>query len=206
MTLELDHVFCLVDPAGDWAARLEGAGWRLDEGSVHAGQGTRNRRLAWPEHYLELLWVADEPEARANPLRLDRRADWRRSGASPFGIGLRGELSEAQREDYWRYEALGLPIWIHRDDERAPERPLVFVLETAPDALESRRPRTRAPEALAHRRPGALRSVRLTGPAPPALPPLAGPRIDVSPGRHRLEVVVGEGPRLPVTDVLGLVG
>lgn len=27
--LELDHVYCFVDPAGDWAARVAARGWRL---------------------------------------------------------------------------------------------------------------------------------------------------------------------------------
>ena len=61
--MELDHVFCLVDPDDDWAARLGGAGWLLDAGSFHAGQGTRNRRLRWAGCYLELLWVHDVVEA-----------------------------------------------------------------------------------------------------------------------------------------------
>ena len=72
--VQLDHVFCMVDPDADWAARLTAAGWRLDAGSTHAGQGTRNRRLRWADCYLELLWVHDAAEARHNALRLDRRA------------------------------------------------------------------------------------------------------------------------------------
>ena len=73
--MELDHVFCMVNPDDDWAARLAAAGWRLDAGMTHAGQGSRNRRLRWPGCYLELLWVHDHVEARQNQLRLDRRAD-----------------------------------------------------------------------------------------------------------------------------------
>jgi Glyoxalase-like domain len=91
--LELDHVFVMVDDLDDTAARLEQDGWLLDAGTVHPGQGTRNRRLLWPEQYLELLSVADRAEACANPLRLDRRAEWRSSGASPFGLVLRGQLA-----------------------------------------------------------------------------------------------------------------
>ena len=59
--VELDHVFCMVTSDDDWAARLAQAGWRLDAGSTHAGQGTRNRRLRWADCYLELLWVHDRP-------------------------------------------------------------------------------------------------------------------------------------------------
>jgi hypothetical protein len=31
--VELDHVFCMVDPDDDGAARLAAAGWRLDAGA-----------------------------------------------------------------------------------------------------------------------------------------------------------------------------
>ena len=161
MTLELDHIFCMVAADGDAASRLEAAGWLLDAGIAHAGQGTRNRRLAWPEQYLELLWVDDDGEARTNPLRLDRRAEWTHSGASPFGFAFRGQLPDAAIRDYWLYEGLGVPIWVHRDNERAPERPLVFVLEATCRELEQRRPRSRTPDLLAHRRPGELRSLHV---------------------------------------------
>jgi hypothetical protein len=156
--------------------------------------------------YLELVWIADEGEARANRLRLDRRADWAHSGASPFGLALRGQLSEPEIGDYWLYGALGVPIWVYRYNERAPERPLVFVLEAALNELEQRRPRSRAPERLAHRHPSALRSVRVMGPARRSLPRYAGPPIDYSPGLHRLELVVGDGALRAITDILVLRG
>ncbi len=90
MSLALDHVFCVLDDPDQAVSRIERAGWVLDAGSVHAGQGTRNRRLLWREQYLELVWVADAVEARTTPLRLDRRVDRFTTGASPFGFGLRG--------------------------------------------------------------------------------------------------------------------
>jgi hypothetical protein len=206
MTLELDHIFCMVAADGDAASRLEAAGWLLDAGTAHAGQGTRNRRLAWPEQYLELLWVADDAEARANPLRLDRRANWRDSGASPFGFALRGQLPDAAIRDFWLYEGLGAPIWVHRDNERAPERPLVFVLEANGDELEQRRPRSRAPDVLAHRGGGELQSVHGTGPAPASLPRYDGPAIEYSRGPHLLELVVGNGTRRRISDILVVSG
>jgi Glyoxalase-like domain len=196
--VELDHVFCMVDPDGDWAVRLERAGWSLDAGTRHEGQGTRNRRLAWRGAYLELVWVVDEDEARANPLRLDRRAGWQRTGASPFGIGLRGELPEAELSAYWRYDALGLPIWVHRDNDDASERPLVFVLEMDADAVERRRARIDGR--------GALRSVVLRGPSPPAVPRYDGPPIAYEPGAHHVALRAGDGPAVAVTELLDLVG
>ena len=190
--MELDHVFCMVNPDDDWAARLAAAGWRLDAGMTHAGQGSRNRRLRWPGCYLELLWVHDRAEARQNQLRLDRRADWERTGASPFGIGLRGRLSEAERVDYRRYDGLPMPVWVHRDNEDAPERPFVFVLE-----LDEHRPPTVG-------NPGTLQALRHTGPASARLPGYRGAGLSHSTGPHRLEVVLDAGSPLDVTAEVAL--
>jgi Glyoxalase-like domain len=190
--MELDHVFCMVTSDDDWAARLAAAGWRLDAGSTHAGQGTRNRRLRWAGCYLELLWVHDAAEARHNALRLDRRAAWERTGASPFGIGLRGKLSDAERVDYWLYDGLPMPVWVHRDNEEAPERPFVFVLD-----LDEHRPPTVA-------NPGALRAVRHSGPAPARLPDHDGPFTRYTPGPHRLELIIDRGQPVVVTAELVL--
>jgi hypothetical protein len=180
----------MVAPDGDWAQRLGRAGWTLDEGTAHAGQGTRNRRLRFTDSYLELLWVEDRAEAEVNRVRLDRRADWHTTGASPFGFGFRGELADGERTDYWLYEDLGIPIWVHRDNEEAPERPLVFVV-----------PQLRRGEGR-----GTLRRVRLTGPAPPRFPDYAGPAIVQQRGPHRLELEVGDGPPLEITELMTLTG
>jgi hypothetical protein len=200
--LELDHVFCMVSHPGPAARRLEDDGWVLDAGQAHRGQGTRNRRLVWSEQFFELLWVTDAAEARANPLRLDRRGDWAATGASPFGVAFRGQLDAAHTDEFWLYEALGPRIWVHRDNERVPERPLVFVLEAAHEQLEQRRPR---PGSVAHRRPGELREVRVRGPSAPFLPPFTGPSIVYLQGPHLLELVAGgEGPARPISDCLAI--
>src|SRR4051794_8737982 len=173
--LALDHVFCMVSPDDTWAAEFEAAGWVLDAGSSHPGQGTRNRRLLWRDQFLELLWVEDEDAARRNPLRLDRRGRWRTSGASPFGFGYRGYLPERLREDYWLYDRLGFPIWIHHDSDRAPQRPLVFVLHDADQ--RGAEPGGRAPPRRVSSTPdeaSQLIALRHTGPAAPHLPHIDG--------------------------------
>jgi hypothetical protein len=173
--LELDHVFCIVTDPGQAAQRLEDDGWALDGGQAHSGQGTQNRRLVWPEQFFELLWIADAARARTNALRLDRRADWNATGASR----------------------------IHRDNDRSPERPLVFVLETTAEQMRQRRLRGPRSEGVAHRRPGELREVRVRGPSAPSLPAFAGPPIVYLEGPHLLELVVdGEGSARPVSDTL----
>ena len=201
--LELDHIFCMTtDPVGA-VRRIEDDGWVLDAGQAHRGQGTRNRRLAWSEQFFELLWITDEAEARANVLRLDRRADWHTTGASPFGLAFRGQIDPAHRDEFWLYDALGLRIWIHRDNERVPERPLVFVLEATADQMRQRRQRAQTSDALAHRRPGDLREVQIRGWSPPCLPAFAGPAIVYTEGAHLLELVVDDdGSAVHVSDVL----
>jgi hypothetical protein len=113
--LELDHVFCIVSQPEQTARWLEHHGWMLDDGQIHRGQGTRNRRLIWAEQFLELIWVINAAEASANPLRLDRRSAWGTTGASPFGLGFRGELDPSDSNEFWLYDALGPRIWIHRE-------------------------------------------------------------------------------------------
>ena len=181
--LALDHVFCFVAAPGPAARRLEDAGWTLDAGRAHRGQGTRNRRLIWPGVFFELLWLEDVEEARANPLRLDVRAAWATTGASPVGIAFRGRLEPAAQQTYWRYDALGPRIWIPH--EAAPERPLAFVIEADEEVMAMRR------RAQASVQPGLLRELRVGGPAAPVLPPHTGPAVVHVPGPHRLELVAG---------------
>ena len=206
IVLELDHVFCMVSDPEQAVRRLQDDGWVLDAGQAHRGQGTRNRRLLWPEQYFELLWLTDAAEARVNPLRLDRRADSTTTGASPFGLGFRGQIESGDSDQFWLYDGLGPRIWVHRDNERCPERPLVFVLEADEQQMLQRRPqRVSMFEAVAHRHPGVLREVRLRGPSAPSVPPFAGPPILYEPGPHSLELVAGsEGSALSVSDRLAI--
>jgi hypothetical protein len=196
--LALDHVFCLVPPDGDWAARLTNAGWALDAGTAHEAQGTRNRRLVFARQYLELVWVEDTRTARRNPLRLDRRAEWAATGTSPFGIGLVGQLPEEQRADFWAYDAFApMRVWVHHDNERAPERPLVFVLDF--DGPAPGRPPDATRAGL-----GDLDAVRHSGPAPPSLPAFDGPPVHHTPGPHGLEIVVTAGTSMAVSEILAI--
>ena len=162
--LELDHVFYVVSDPALAAGRLEDDGWALDAGHAHPGQGTRNRRLLWREQYLELLWVTDRVEVHANPLRLDRRADWLTTGASPIGLAFRGQLEPAHREAFWLYDALGPRIWVHRDNERSPDRPLILVLETSDEDVERRRRRLTTSQPVVNRLRGELCQSSRQGP------------------------------------------
>ena len=195
----------MVGDLDEVASRFETAGWMLDSGSVHSGQGTRNRRLIWPKGYLELVGITDCREARANRLRMDCRAGWATTGASPFGLGLRGELAAADRGDYWLYEDLGIRIWVHHDNERAPQRPLVFVLEMDKAHLVQRRARLgggdRGSQPL-----GSLEAIHVQANAPARLPRCDGPRVTQSRGAPQLDLVCGPGPARSMTDILAIRG
>src|SRR5262245_52642133 len=109
--LEVDHVFAFVEPGGPWLAALDSAGFRLDPGIAHPGQGTRNRRMLLHRHYLEWVWLEARADAETNPLRLDRRADWQRTGFCPFGVALRGSLDDAGRDRFVPYLPPYAPDW-----------------------------------------------------------------------------------------------
>ncbi|MFI1913706.1 VOC family protein [Nocardia sp. NPDC020380] len=196
--MQLDHVFCLVDPADDWAERLAAAGLEPDAGMRHAGQGTRNRRLHIGSLFLELLWVCDKAEAQHNPLRLDRRADWVRSGASPFGVGLRGSLPGELAGSYWQYTDLGFPIWVPRDDQDAPERPLIFILDSPARPVGTL---SRPAVSIAA---DPIHSVRIGTTSIADIPPYEGPAIIQETGAARLEVFRTGGPDVFITDILAL--
>jgi hypothetical protein len=216
VAVEIDHIFCFVDPGADWAARARDAGWVLDEGVEHAGQGTRNRRLWLPELYLEFIWLSSRAAAENNPLRLDRRADWRTTGACPFGIGLRGRLDEDLRAEFWAYRPPYAPeacIWIHRSHETMPGAPMVFVIEMPAEGIERSRPRIRLADRshlLAHARPASVERVTLQTCAPAqALVERVTPRVVWHRGSPpSLQLVLGDSssPALELTDEIALTG
>jgi len=211
--LEIDHLFCFVDPGADWASRARDAGWVLDQGIEHAGQGTRNRRLWLPEQYLEFIWLSSRADAANNPLRLDRRADWRTTGACPFGIGLRGQLDEDLRSEFWSYRPPYAPeacIWVHRSNEAAP---LVFVTEAPAEDLGRRQPRIRLadkPHLLAHARSATIHRVILRTPFPvQAFLGSVSPQVAWHVGSpQRLEVGLGDAssPVLKLAENISMVG
>jgi hypothetical protein len=93
--LDLDHVFVFVEPGGGAArSRLEASGLRPTYERRHEGQGTANVCYAFDNAYLELLWVDDAPRLAGPAFRrtgLWPRAEWRTTGACPFGICVRSE-------------------------------------------------------------------------------------------------------------------
>lgn len=91
--LEIDHVFVFVDRNGPERDALERAGLVASYRRHHSGQGTANVCYCFDNTYLELLWEEDGREIRSPMVSrtgLAERAAWRHTGASPFGIALRG--------------------------------------------------------------------------------------------------------------------
>ena len=89
MSLELDHVFILVEPEAPVADLLLAHGFKEGTGNRHPGQGTANRRFYFANGMLEFLWVHDAAEATNGPGRELHFADRAQSStASPFGVIL----------------------------------------------------------------------------------------------------------------------
>ena len=93
--LVVDHVYIVVAPGAQSAIdRLTAAGFTFDTAvSRHVGSGTASRAAIFANAYLELLWVDStvpvHPGGERSVRRFGRAADWRITGVSPFGIGLR---------------------------------------------------------------------------------------------------------------------
>lgn len=91
--LELDHVFVWVTKEAPEAKALEKAGLQIFGGThKHDGQGTASRTFIFENVYLELIWIDDAQAAAKNATRsgidMTKRARWKTTGASPFGVGL----------------------------------------------------------------------------------------------------------------------
>jgi hypothetical protein len=92
--VELDHIWIVVSPGAPERAALERAGLRIAPGvNRHEGQGTASVTVEFANFFLELMWrdtgVAVSPGLEPVAERFRRRAAWRTSWWSPFGIGLR---------------------------------------------------------------------------------------------------------------------
>lgn len=131
MGIELDHVFVFVSldaamPGGWIDARLAALGLEASYARRHAGQGTANVCYCFDNAYLELLFVVDEAElVRSDVARngFVQRARWRETGASPFGIAVRGGPLPFATWPY-RIDAfppgLSVPVATASDDVRVP--------------------------------------------------------------------------------------
>jgi hypothetical protein len=129
--LELDHVFCFVEPGGaESAARLAEGGLEPTFRRRHEGQGTANLCYVFDNAYLELLWVEDEAllaRATFRRTRLWDRARWKSDGNSPFGVCVRAP--EALPFPCWLWQPPYLPPGLYLEVAKVvsdPEVPFLF--------------------------------------------------------------------------------
>lgn len=120
MRIELDHLFVCTAPGAPEADKLVQFGLPEGPPNQHSGQGTANRRFAFANAMIELLWVSDAREAQnQNTARTLLWERWSRrdDNASPFGICLRPVDSQDTGPPFpaWEYRPLYLsdPLSMH---------------------------------------------------------------------------------------------
>jgi hypothetical protein len=147
MRIELDHLFVCTAPGAPEAEELVRFGLREGPPNRHPGQGTANRRFAFANTMIELLWVSDAKEAQSECARrtlLWERWSGREGEASPFGICLRPVDSQNTESPFpaWEYRPAYLPnslamhigeagveepMWVYLSFMRRVDRVLRFV-------------------------------------------------------------------------------
>ena len=92
MRMELDHLFVCTAPGAPEAEQLIQFGLHEGPSNQHPGQGTANRRFAFLNAMIELVWVSDIREAQNQDTKgtlLWERWSGRNDLACPFGICVR---------------------------------------------------------------------------------------------------------------------
>jgi hypothetical protein len=92
-SLGLDHILIFVSPGAPERSALSEAGFTIAPSvNRHDGQGTASVTVELLNAFLELVWVDSTvpvtPARREVQARFAKRADWRRTGWSPFGFAL----------------------------------------------------------------------------------------------------------------------
>jgi hypothetical protein len=179
--LELDHLIAFLPGPPD-----PPDGLLLDDGTRHVGQGTRNRRIVFSRHYVELLWI-DDPEAeRASRLGFAARCA---HTAYPFGIVLRGTVPEGR---FRRYTVPNGPTLAVHEGE--PDMPFLAIAELSDATLSGLVHRPVPPHP--HGASGIV-AARMTGAVAqgPRLPSLS-----LTPdGPPSLRLLLDSGPPLVLT-------
>ena len=134
--MDIDHLFLFIQPDGPEIETLKRLGLTETYRRAHPGQGTANVCFAFDNLFLELLWLTSEAEARSPAIartRLWERSRWSEMGSCPFGIAVRGDLTDAGVPG-WDYRppylsqvlpaGAGMAVAAASDD---PAMPMVFV-------------------------------------------------------------------------------
>jgi hypothetical protein len=134
MSLEIDHLLQIVSSEDEAYRIAKATGLKIRSKTVHVGQGTSGIFFAFAECYFEFIWMRDEEEARTNLLRFDKKFNAVRDGGSPFGVSLRGNVSDPDLNTFTAYNpAYGkYTIYFTKESLTQPHLPLLF-FHTHPD-------------------------------------------------------------------------
>jgi hypothetical protein len=209
--LALDHAFVCVDPEPGELLTLRRLGFTSAFSRRHTGQGTANELILFPQNYLELLFLFDRAEAEESLVRLDRRCDWRKSGASPFGVALRGPKSSVSDTSWVHYRPQGMSegVWLAEATLEDPSLPLLFVFDQADAAAGGPASRDYAPALMQHAcGASGIASLRVTGPGLGRVRGLPLPDnvifSEADSPRMELEIEGREGPEIGIGPLLYL--
>ncbi len=87
--MKIDHIFIFTADDGKAADVLVNAGFTEGSSRVHSGQGTTNRKFYFDNFFLEILWVHNAAEIKAEPIKstgLWQRAKFYKNEFSRFGL------------------------------------------------------------------------------------------------------------------------
>ena len=133
---EFDHFFTFVDPSFKESIG-DKKDFKIGYEREHKGQGTSSIFSFFNSFYREWIWLSNLEDAKNSKPRADLRSNWKNSGWSPFGIGLRGKLSQLEKKDFYCYKPPYAPsqsLWIHNESLEVPYMPMIFVQEMAEDS------------------------------------------------------------------------
>jgi hypothetical protein len=179
----LDHAWIVAAAGAPERKLLEDAGFTIAaRQNSHEGQGTSSVTAEFLNGYLELIWVDDSvPGTPVIVEKFRNRGDWRKSGWSPIGIGLRrtGDAKAALPWTTWQIpraawlpEGSAIEMLTPRDN---PKGPSIFITPSALAVDEARNREIASGESDEakdfHHKNGTQRmtAVRLVAPGPAAL-------------------------------------
>jgi hypothetical protein len=228
LPLELDHVILHVVPGAPERAALERAGFTIAPGvNQHEGQGSASVTVELSNGFLELTWrdtsVSVDPALERIARRFLRQSEWRTSGWSPFGIGLRRIRGAPDSLPFptravrapWMEPGASIEIVSAADDTLGPRLWVVprSMAANGIPATDSERRRLAKRETFVHsNRARAITAVRMTVPdgalttaaervashSPVAFERGDGWRLDITFDRGRRGVTRDLRPELPV--------
>jgi hypothetical protein len=140
--LEVDHIFVHTIKGAARVSVLQELGLHCSDHLVRrVEQGTASKIIFFENAYLELIWIEDEHAVEQQAVRTGidilGRFHWQHTGASPFGIGLRGKSGTAElmphSNPHWaEWMRPEMSIRFAAENLASVEEPIYFVI---PDSI-----------------------------------------------------------------------